>query len=737
VGHIGGSRWSAAGLTGLVLAGALLFAGCSGLERQAADRSSGPPGFEWGRPLDLGRSWAPAPHSEGGLSRTAEAAGQRLVIHTKGGDVDFLPGVNIGPTVPGRLPGEHGVEGADYRRWLPQIASLGLRSVRVYTILPPEFYRELARYNRAHPNAPLYFVQGVWIPEAEFYDSRDLFAPEVRAGFAAEIDDAVAAVHGDLVQPPRPGHASGTYTADVSPWLFAYSLGIEWDPQATHASDKANAGRLPYEGRYFSSVASATPSETWLAEMLDRCARAEAARGISMPLTFTNWPTADPLEHPEEPREIEDIVGIDANNIVADGSWTGGFFASYHAYPYYPDFLRHEPGLADFSYGGRSDPYAGYLDLLRRHYADLPLMITEFGVPSSLGTAHLGSLARDQGNHSEREQMEIDAELLGMIDQLDLAGAFVFEWADEWFKPTWNTVEYEIPGARRQLWRNPLTNEEHFGLVATEPGDAPAAVIDGDVGEWETNQSQVIYEGRRGVNVVRAVKDEAYLYLEIALERPEDLRRYGMSLGIDVLPGGNGGLPGAEGLARDADYAFTFTADRARAFVRASNDPEAIVYGKKHGYLRIREGDLRPGSGVWNLQRLMLNRPFDIPSTGDHLAVEEFDVGNLVAGTSDPSSPAFDSRTTWAATPAGIEVRIPYQMIGLADPSSRRALKVNPGGSLETVPVDRVGISVVLDGTEHRTNGYSWDIWNVVSWHERPKAGIELFARAVSATLPE
>lgn len=722
---------------GLVLVCTLVSSGCSGIDRQAQGSSSRPRAFEWATPLALDRSWAPAPRREAGLSRTAEAGGRRLVLHTEGGDVDFLPGVNIGPTVPGRLPGEHGVGGADYRRWFPQIASLGLRSVRVYTILPPEFYEELLRYNQAHADAPLYLIQGVWIPEEEFYRTRDLFAPEVRDGFAAEIDDAVAAVHGDLVRPPRSGHASGTYTADVSPWLFSYSLGVEWDPRATRDSDVANVGRQPYEGRYFSSAASATPTETWLAEMLDHTARAEAARGISLPLTFTNWPTTDPLEHPEEPLAREDIVGIDANNIFADGSWPGGFFASYHAYPYYPDFMRHEPALTTFPYGERSDPYAGYLNTLRRHYADLPLMITEFGVPSSLGVAHLGPLGRDQGDHPEREQMEIDAELLEMIHNLDLAGAFVFEWTDEWFKLTWNTVDYEIPGSRRQLWRNPLTNEEHFGLVSMEPGDEPAAIVDGDVGEWETNDSQVIYESRRGVNVVRAVKDEAYLYLAIELEDANDLDRFGLALGFDVLPGGNGGLPGAQGHDVDADYAFTFTDDEARAFVRASNDPEAILYGKKRSYFRIREADLRPGSGAWNLQRLILNRPLDIPSTGEHRPVEEFDVGKLVAGTSDPSSPAFDSRTTWAPTPAGIEVRIPYQMIGFADPSSRRALRVTKDGTLETVGVERVGISVVLDGREHRTRGYSWDIWNVVSWHERPKAGLEVFARAVSATLSD
>jgi hypothetical protein len=32
---------------------------------------------------------------------------------------------------------------------------------------------------------------------------------------------------------------------------------------------------------------------------------------------------------------------------------------------------------------------------------------------------------------------------------------------------------------RRQLWHNPLTNEENFGLVATDPGDEEVVVIDG------------------------------------------------------------------------------------------------------------------------------------------------------------------------------------------------------------------------------------------------------------------
>jgi hypothetical protein len=724
------SGWTA--LFALAVITAAILQGCSVAGHGPKSSPEKPQdSFRWGEPARLDRSWAPAPQTKGGLTRIAETSGRRLILHTKGGDVDFVPGVNLGPTVPGRLPGEHGLEATAYRRWFPQIASVGLRAVRVYTVLPPWFYEELARYNTAHPDAPLYLVQGVWIPEDEFYATKDLFAPAVRRGFKQEIGDAVGAVHGDLVRPERRGHASGAYSADVSRWLLGYSIGVEWDPVATRASDRENAGRASFSGSFFSSTESASPTETWLAEMLDHTASSEAERGRTVPLTFTNWPTTDPLDHPDEPLEREDIVGVDPNHIEAGNEWTGGFFASYHAYPYYPDFMRHEPELAEYEHNGRLDPYAGYLARLRAHHSDIPLMITEYGVPSGLGVAHRGPLGRDQGDHSEQESMATDADMLRIIRDLELSGAFVFEWADEWFKFTWNTIDYELPRGRRQLWRNPLTNEEHFGLLSMEAGDRPPAVIDGDRDEWSNNESQVIYESRGGLRAVRAAKDEAYLYLLVVVDDPGTLER-GLAIGFDVVPGGNGGLPSAPGVGERADYAVTFASDGARAWVRASNDPEAILYGKVHGFMDVDPEDLKTDSGAWRLQTQILNRPQVVPSTGQELPIEEFGVGELREGSSDPGAPRFDSRSLWARTPDGFEIRLPYQMIGFADPSSRRALRITPEGEIQTRTVDRVGIEIALDGRGYETNGYSWDIWNVVSWHERPKAGLSEFARAVS-----
>ncbi|MGI8885983.1 MAG: hypothetical protein ACR2G9_03620 [Gaiellaceae bacterium] len=182
-------------------------------------------------------------------------------------------------------------------------------------------------------------------------------------GFRSEIRDAVAVVHGNANLPLRHGHAGGRYRSNVSRWLLAWSLGIEWDQFAVASTDRMNRGRHPYRGQYVRSQRGSTPMESRVASMLDWCAALEAKRGWSRPLTFTNWVTADPLQHAYEPLPKEDMVSIDATHLAATKRWPGGFFASYHVYPYYPDFLRRTPAYQLYRrpWNGKLDPYAGYL----------------------------------------------------------------------------------------------------------------------------------------------------------------------------------------------------------------------------------------------------------------------------------------------------------------------------------------------------------------------------------------
>jgi hypothetical protein len=106
-------------------------------------------------------AWNPVATTEGGLTSFAWTEGDRLLINTGNGTRSFVAVVNVGPTIPRRQPGEQAIGREDFRRWFPQIAAMGFRALRVYTIMPPHFYQELEAFNLANPEAPLLLISRV------------------------------------------------------------------------------------------------------------------------------------------------------------------------------------------------------------------------------------------------------------------------------------------------------------------------------------------------------------------------------------------------------------------------------------------------------------------------------------------------------------------------------------------------------------------------------------------------
>ncbi|MDA9912888.1 hypothetical protein N9D66_00335 [Candidatus Nanopelagicales bacterium] len=655
-------------------------------------------------------SWKPSPIERKGLTTLASVAGggadSRVALHTTHGDVDFWSGVNLGATTPGHSPGEVEISDEEYRRWIEQMGEMGVHFLRIYTIHKPGFYTELHTYNVANPEAPIYLVQGVYLPDESYVQTQDLWESGATKAFQEELRDASAAVSGDLTRAPAPGRASGTWTADVSPWLAAWIIGVEWDPEATHASDKKNAGAKDYQGKYFVSDGGKKPAsatEQWIAARMDELATTEVTRGRSEPIAFANWPTTDPLQHPEEPLASEDLVGVDANHVLATSAWPGGTFASFHACPYYPDFLRHNADYQAFEVDGTLDPYAGYLDDLKKHFAvkDLPIMVTEFGVPSSIGSAHFGTNDRDQGQHSEQSALKQDAEMLYLFKRIGMSGGLLFNWADEWFKFTWNTLPRQsvVDSERRSLRHDPLTNEQWFGVLAQDP------VRTG----WRT-----IYEARAGIQSVAVDTDASFAYLDIHFDRPP---RSPVRLEFDSAPG----------KASGAGYAVEVNPenDSARAYVRSEIDPIRMD--------GLDPKDLpQPDASGWDIQRMTVNRSFEID--GQVIPAEFIEVGNLVKGNWDPEATDYDSTATWSLERSDLKLRLPWSMLGLADPSSRTG--VVPGADGIPVAVDVPDIPVTIDagGEQVQVGEIRWEGWQEAKATERLKPGWQDLGVAMRAT---
>nr|WP_246245959.1 hypothetical protein [Paenibacillus lemnae] len=662
----------------------------------------------------------------------------------------FVKGVNLGATVPGHFPGELPASEEDYLRWFQQVDEMGANVIRLYTVHKPVFYSALVKFNRDRPEDPLYFMQGIWSPEEQLIEQQDAYAENIHQAFEEEIQKAVSAVYGDITVEVKHGSASGKFTSNAGKYLMAWHLGTEWDPEMVSNTNDMHKDVPLYKGEYFSASKEASPFESWLAGLIDYTAVQESQYGWQHPMTFTNWVTTDVLEHPGEPLFEEDMVSVDARH-VEPTNWEAGYFAAYHVYPYYPDFFRTDESLQTISDGkGGYNTYKAYLRKLKNKFPDMPLMVTEYGVPSSTGISHHGPGGRDQGGHNEDEQGEINVSLTQDIYDEGYAGAILFMWQDEWFKKTWNTMPLELPADRRAFWLNVLTNEKMFGVLAMLPGKEEQLVIDGDLSDWDKlpEGEAEDWAGRaEGVKRMRLTHDEAYVYIAMELEQDFDPAQQRLYIGSDTLPGGDLPLEALKGRRVTGGGFETLiqlgTDEDAQVKIAPSYNFHKRLYGKDGYWMLPEEEEKDSDSGSkasfepWKLGISLLMSPPDTRFA--HPFVDET-VGQLVRGTNDVKSSEFNSLAAWETQGNVVEMRIPWMLLGFGDPSSHQVIDysaLEDRRSFKTVASEGIRFLPWLDerDTKPDSNGsassmnlsldqippYTWEYWEAVQYSERLK----------------
>jgi hypothetical protein len=459
-------------------------------------------------------------------------------------------------------------------------------------------------------------------------------------------------------------------------------------------------------------------------------------------MAFVNWVTTDPIAHPSEPNRTEDMVAVDPTNIEPTAAWQAGYFASYHVYPYYPDFLNLEPAYQQYQdAAGKINPYAAYLNQLRAYHRNMPLLVTEFGVPSSRGLAHNGPLGWSQGMHTEKEQGDIDSEMLRSIYSEGYDGAILFSWQDEWYKFAWNTVDLELPFDRRPLWQNRLTNERFFGVLAMDPASEGADVIlDGKADDWATLKSKT--EWRGPAIDLSVIHDEAHLHLMLRKRGGAwDFSRDRLYLGFSTLTGGSPTSDQAPGLVftQPMQFLLRVFGDDARWFTLSAYDQHTYRWGVQHAIVPVYPEYANPALGLFLPWKLLMNRALEVPGTGEKRPFEETEIGKLRRGSDDRSLTAFDSLADWQAQGDTFEVRIPWALLGFMDPSSHRVWDW-PYLAGRITPIFTGGIRIepklMIDGREVPNEGavvsYQWNGWELPAYRERLKASYSIVAEAMS-----
>jgi hypothetical protein len=641
-----------------------------------------------------------------------KTSGDYIAMHT-GSDYRslVLKGINLGSSPPGTFPGEiaYAIASETYEKWIRQMAETGFNSIRIYTLHPPVFYEKLAEYNQRHPDHPLLLFQGIWLEEVEDrWDPAEYDLINRTTAFTKEIREVIDCVHGNGDVAFRYGKAYGRYLTDVSRWTAGYIIGREIAPQEVDSTNNRHPGITSYSGNQF-SITWGTATEVFATQMLDEVVKYEAQKySVRRPVSISSWPTLDPLSHPTEIYTDEDVASYDITKITGRNT-QAGLFASYHAYPYYPNFISQEPGYLTYSDSQGPNSYLGYLNAMKAHYSDIPLVIAEFGVPSSWGSAHQSFSNMHHGGYSEQQQGEKNIRLMHNILNAGCAGGFMFAWMDEWFKPTWIVLYLEAYGMlsggttipTRQLWHNLTSPEQNFGLISYDQSSILPFV------QYQTDNSS------GPVKKIEATHDNSFYYLNIETNGV-------LSTGDTVMVAfdtyqnntGESHLPNGKLLTNRSEFLLSMVLNK-----------DTVLYHVTRAY------DMNGLTPRFDLTNHAVQKFRSTNTDGDPWVIMQWindgfefttqDIGRLPMENATDFS--FGLRTAVAWNGNRIRIRIPWTLLYFHDPTQMKVIdgaESYDGGynwNILTTKSDGIGVSVYHDGiVTSSVTRYTWPLWMIV-----------------------
>jgi tetratricopeptide (TPR) repeat protein len=609
----------------------------------------------------------------------------------------YVAGVNLGPAAPGFYPGAPPTRGDTYADWLRLARQMNANVVRVYGLMPPGFYRAFRHQRDEGSKLTLYQQIPVDPPPGN-----DLYDPKFTEDTKAEIRYVVDALHGRGEVPPQPGKASGVYENDIAAQVSGLLFGREIDPVVATQTNLSNPSKKSSTGKYV-SVSDATPTQVWVAGMLDYLVGYETdTYNAQHPVAMVNWPQLDPLFHSSESGRINSLA-IDEAKFRVTPEFQAGLFVSYQVYQDRPTFMVHEPRYVNARDSEGPNPLVAYLRDLRAHIP-YPLVVSEYGASNSIGVLDFLP-SWSHGGHSEEEQAQILGRLTRTVRDAGCAGGVVFELIDEWYGIERVYSNFENPRDRATLWINELDPQKRYGLVGYRT--SKWRLFAGDTAGWQA--AQVLYSGSGAVRSVRAASDEAFLYLRLEAPCPDCATRPGVRppaeatgyviaintapslVGLEKLPFGNLTVSGG------ANF-LIYLGDPASARLRVAanyNPFDVAADGKltqKTGFVPslLKEG-------TFQQLAFPLERHRRGPGGVSLPEEQSFVLSGLRYGNGDPGSNDFDSLAEWFydAKDKAILLRIPWGKLLVTDPSSLHVFYgFDDAGVTKSVPSSGVSVSV-------------------------------------------
>ena len=645
---------------------------------------------------------------------------KKIFLNTGNGYEEFkIKGVDMGAGIPNYFATDYAISKETYLRWFKYIKEMGANTIRVYITLSDDFYEAFYEFNKDNPD-PLYLLHGVWVNDYVQYSRLNAYDSEFRGTLLSDCETLVDVIHGKKILSLGNDNSTNFYFRDISKWTLGYIVGVEWESPTVAYTNHQRDDKTSYKGKYMYTSSEASPFEVMLAEVGDKMIEYETTKYKTQRLVaFSNWPTTDALDYNDKIKNaFVKIAKVDVEHILTSDKFISGQFASYHIYPYHPDYLFYDEKIKNLKdYKGKNNTYYTYMKMINEHHS-MPVVISEFGVPSSRGMARKANVDdRNQGMLDETEQGKYILECYDDILAAGIDNAIIFTWQDEWFKRTWNTM-HNISLLRTPFWSDAQTNEQMFGLLTFDPGTKRSiSYNDGDTEEW-TKDDVVVNKN----DIKLSMKyDEKFIYMYINKKNYNNEKIY---IPIDTLS--------TQGSKKVKGYSINFDKDADFLLVIDGKDNSRLLVQDRYNTL-----DALFGFEVYGTNSY-LNPPSKISDNFKqiHLMIETvnidrirnlhsrtYETGKLIYGNGNPNSKEFFSISDFYINGDDIEIRIPWELLNFADPSTMKIhddYYIHYGA--EEIKIDKLNIGVGLDNENINMVSFKLKGWDTnATYHERLK----------------
>ncbi len=394
-----------------------------------------------------------------------------------------------------------------YKELLEQAVEMGVNTVRVYELAPPEFYRALFEINQ-NSDDKLYLIQTI----------KGMVA-DTQEEWQKTIDTIMSSIHGNG-ETKNDSTDEGQedilkYRHDVSEYLLSYVLDIS--PSGEELQTLSNQGET-YDGNYVSSMEGIG---SLYAKRLDyiykKCSENYGGLvPVGMHVNVENLESAFwnednyngvvKLSSLQLNQDVQQYYYVSTKLNVTDNILNNNL----------NKFVGFTDSQGNFNYGS-------YVEYVKEKVSPYGLMIDGFGISTN---ANIYATNGIYSGLDETQQGEIIVRMLDAILTNGCMGGIISDLNDSWSAVSDEAKASIVPLTNNPLWHDLGDPAQTTGILAVKAEEKE------DVG-LELKDFEVMRKMQLSVN-------PEYLYVTVALEKEIDYTANELIVGLDTYERNNG-----------------------------------------------------------------------------------------------------------------------------------------------------------------------------------------------------